>query len=157
MTDTGIDFQKIQYRTSAVTEILSLRHRVLRPGLAIESAEFDGDMDASTLHFAALWNDRALSCLSVYASQWKDDDALQLRGMATDASHQRCGIGRNLLQYAVSHVPPVKYIWCNARVEAIGFYQRLGWAVESDEFNIEGVGPHVHMCCFLNESAGVKK
>lgn len=151
MTDPDKDFQEIQYRVSAVTEILPLRHRVLRPGVAMEVAEFPGDMDDSTLHFAALQDDKVLSCLSVYASKWQDEDAFQLRGMATDASHQRCGIGGKLLQYAVSHVPSVKYIWCNARVEAIGFYRKFGWNVKSDEFDIEGVGPHVRMCCSLEK------
>ena len=34
-------------------------------------------------------------------------------------------------------------LWCNARVPALGFYQRCGFEVEGDEFEIDGIGPHV--------------
>ncbi|MDZ4199829.1 MAG: GNAT family N-acetyltransferase, partial [Kiritimatiellia bacterium] len=38
-------------------------------------------------------------------------------------------------------------LWCNARLGAIPFYERLGWRRESDVFDIPGVGPHVRMVC----------
>jgi predicted GNAT family N-acyltransferase len=34
-------------------------------------------------------------------------------------------------------------LWCNARVPALGFYLRAGFEVEGDEFEIDGIGPHV--------------
>ena len=36
-------------------------------------------------------------------------------------------------------------LWCNARTPAVGFYQRMGWAVVSDVFEIPTAGPHVRM------------
>jgi predicted GNAT family N-acyltransferase len=36
-------------------------------------------------------------------------------------------------------------VWCNARVPAISLYARAGFEVESEEFEIPGIGPHVVM------------
>ena len=38
-----------------------------------------------------------------------------------------------------------RLLWCNARVPAMGFYQKLAWQVVSDEFHIPTAGPHVKM------------
>jgi hypothetical protein len=36
-------------------------------------------------------------------------------------------------------------VWCNARTPAVGLYERAGFAIESGEFEIEGIGPHFVM------------
>jgi predicted GNAT family N-acyltransferase len=51
----------------------------------------------------------------------------------------------NYLMLGVVTLQPSWPIWCNARVSAMGFYRKAGWTVESEEFEIEGVGPHVRM------------
>lgn len=128
--------------------ILGLRHRILRPGRPPESAEFAGDHDPTTLHFAATVGGEVVSCLSLFASAWQGDDAWQVRGMATDTARQRQGIGRRLLDHAVreaTKIRPQWPVWCQARVSAIDFYGRAGWTVVSEVFEIEGIGPHVRM------------
>jgi GNAT superfamily N-acetyltransferase len=73
---------------------------------------------------------------------------MQLRGMAVDATAQRSGIGSALLEFAEAHLRAVggtDYRWCNARVRAIPFYERHGWRVVSEEFEIPEVGPHQRM------------
>ena len=37
---------------------------------------------------------------------------------------------------------PVRLFWCNARVPALRFYQRHGWRIVSDQFDIPTAGPH---------------
>ena len=131
-----------------VTAILGLRHRILRPGLPAFTAEFPGDADPDTLHFAATIDQEIVSCLSLYTSAWEKSGAWQLRGMATDTAFQRQGLGRRLLDYAVAEavvIQPSWPIWCNARISAIDFYRKANWTVESEEFEIEGVGSHVRM------------
>jgi predicted GNAT family N-acyltransferase len=138
----------IRFSQASLEAILGLRHRILRTGLPLTTAEFDGDHDPGTLHFAATVGNEAISCLSLYASQWNGSRAWQLRGMATDAALQGQGIGRQLLDYAAGEALTLQSswpIWCNARVSAMGFYKKAGWTVESEQFEIEGVGPHVRM------------
>jgi ribosomal protein S18 acetylase RimI-like enzyme len=44
----------------------------------------------------------------------------------------------------------VSYLWCNARTSAIGFYEKLGMKVISEEFEIPVIGPHKVMIRHLN-------
>ncbi len=138
----------VEFSPVSCAAILGLRHRILRPGFPPSTAEFAGDDDPGTLHFAAAINDEVVSCLSLYTSEWQGSIAWQLRGMATDAVFQGQGLGRRLLDYAVTEavaMQPSWPIWCNARVSAVGFYKKAHWTVESEEFEIESVGPHVRM------------
>jgi len=71
--------------------------------------------------------------------------AWQVRGMATRGDLVRRGIGRALLAYTVAALDVEdgpRLLWCTARVEALGFWQREGWTVASDVFDIPDVGPH---------------
>jgi hypothetical protein len=36
-------------------------------------------------------------------------------------------------------------VWCNARSPARGFYEREGFTIEGDTFEIAGIGPHFLM------------
>ncbi len=36
-------------------------------------------------------------------------------------------------------------MWCNARSGARTFYERAGFCVEGEEFEIAGIGPHFLM------------
>ena len=129
--------------------IIDLRHRLLRAGLPRESAHFDGDDLPTTLHYAALCDERVVCCLTLLASTWEQEPAFQLRGMATEGPLQGSGIGRALVRYAMEDAatrrPEMRFAWCNARVSAAGFYQKLGWRIVSEPFVIPTAGPHVRM------------
>jgi len=146
---------KIEVRRVAVEKILDLRHRILRAGLPPESACFEGDAAETTLHFAAFaveTSGRAglqpVGCLSLMLNSFQTEPAWQLRGMAVDELHQGRGLGRELLKHAEQEVAAdsqVRFLWCNARVPAAGFYQKHGWTIVSDVFEIPTAGPHVKM------------
>jgi predicted GNAT family N-acyltransferase len=139
---------EITCRRVPVDVILPLRQEVLRPGRPIETARFDGDHDAGARHYAALSGDRPVACLSLMPSQWEGHPAWQLRGMATDAIHQGRGLGRRVWSTALEEAvaeEPGRPFWCNARTSAIGFYEKLGWRVASEPFDMPAVGPHVKM------------
>jgi GNAT superfamily N-acetyltransferase len=131
-----------------VESILDLRWRVLRAALPRESARFDGDNEPATRHFAAIADDAVIGCVTILQRPWHEDPAWQLRGMAIDDAWQRRGVGERLLrrveEYVLAH-PHSLQLWCNARVPASGFYQKLGWTVASDVFDIPTAGPHVKM------------
>jgi GNAT superfamily N-acetyltransferase len=131
-------------RQASLAEIVALRHAVLRPGLPPESAAFDADAAPATRHYGAFAGGAAVGCLSFMRSD-RDGPAHQLRGMATAASARGTGVGRALLRFAdeaLVDATGIRGLWCNARVESIGFYARLGWEVVSDVFDVPGVGPH---------------
>lgn len=129
-------------------DLLDLRHRVLRPGKPRASAYFPGDDEPRTRHFAALLDGRVVGCASFMWSELDGAPAWQLRAMASDPDVKGHGIGRALLESAADTVTEssgVARYWCNARVSALGFYEKLGWVASGDEFDIPEIGPHYKM------------
>jgi GNAT superfamily N-acetyltransferase len=136
--------------------IRPLRHRLLRPGLAPESAHFSGDHRLNTWHIAVFRpaslgdNGTLVSCASFILEHYEEEEAWQLRGMCTDPLHQGCGFGALLLKAATEALvadSDIRLFWCNARAAAIPFYLKQGWSITSDEFNIPTVGQHRKMTC----------
>ena len=123
-----------------------LRSRVLRPGLPMSECVFDGDDAASTLH-AAVFDAPGGTPLGVGSVMESGEGAWQVRGMATDVAARGTGVGAAVLDALVAHADAhgARRVWCNARTGAVGFYAGRGWRVESEEFDIPGVGPHVVM------------
>ena len=54
---------KVVLRRASLEEILALRHAVLRPGLPLESAAFEGDDAPDTLHFGAFDGSVAMTAI----------------------------------------------------------------------------------------------
>jgi GNAT superfamily N-acetyltransferase len=73
--------------------------------------------------------------------------AWRVRGMATKPEHRGRGAGAAILDALVDHARAngATRIWCNARTPALGLYARAGFEPESEEFEIEGIGPHFVM------------
>jgi predicted GNAT family N-acyltransferase len=71
----------------------------------------------------------------------------QLRGMATDATVRGAGVGRAMVAAGMARVAERggDLVWCDARVTAAGFYERMGFTVVTGEFDKPGIGPHVGM------------
>jgi len=68
----------------------------------------------------------------------------QLRGMATDPAVRGTGSGRALVAEGLARVEAQggDLVWCDARVAAVGFYQRMGFTVVTEEFDKPEGGPH---------------
>ena len=144
---TGITICRV-----SIDVIVDLRYRILRAGLPREAANFPGDELPSTWHVAVFaspeGNVLPISCASFMLNTYNGEPAWQLRGMATDTQHQRKSLGGKLLAAAEAAIikdSNVRLFWCNGRVPAIPFYERHGWKVDSEEFEIPTAGPHRKM------------
>lgn len=136
----------------SVDRLIDLRHRVLRAGLPVDSARFDGDLELGTVHLGAI--DRAsgevLGCCTLVRRPWEatKDAAWQLRGMAVEPTLQRSGVGARLLDVAhevARWSTHATFLWCNAREPAVPFYAKHGWSTVGDRFDIPTAGPHFKM------------
>ena len=127
-----------------------LRAEVLRPGQPREQLIFAGDNAPETLHAAVAVDGRIVGVASVmrepyprgpHAGDWR------IRGMATTADMRGRGIGAALLARCEEHVRDRRgaRLWCNARVRARAFYERAGFAVEGQAFEVPAIGPHYLM------------
>ena len=127
-----------------------IRHKILRPGRAIETCYFDGDKDDSTFHLGAYIDDKLASVASFYLrtnDKFPEEYQYQLRGMATLEAYQAKGLSQALLKTAFPIIKNnhISRLWCNARKSAIGFYEKVGFEIVSDEFDVPDVGPHYIM------------
>jgi predicted GNAT family N-acyltransferase len=143
-----VDAQRPLIRRITAEEVRPLRHRVLRPGQAFEETRYPGD--EAGVHFGAFDGEGRLVGI---ASLYREDRAggpaggWRLRGMATDPAVRGAGFGAAVLAASIDHVAGEggTELWCNARLPAVGFYRRAGFDVVSDEFEVDGIGPHVVM------------
>jgi GNAT superfamily N-acetyltransferase len=140
----------IQVRRARPEEVIDLRHAVLRAGLPRETAVFPGDDAPDTVHVVAVDGTGGIvGCATMLKNSWQAEGAWQVRGMAVSPTLQRSGVGglmlNELQRIATERSDGIRLMWCNARSPAIGFYERHGWVVASDEFVVESAGPHFKM------------
>ena len=142
-------------RAMTITPLLAeetrpLRSLVLRPGKPLTEVVYPGDDAAGTLHLGVRGdNGNVLAVASFFREPWADlpeTPGYRLRGMAVQPDLRGTGIGRALLLEGLERLcldPAVELVWCNARVTAIGFYERLGFAVLGEPFLVPGTDiPH---------------
>jgi|SRR5690606_395181 Predicted acyltransferase len=129
-------------------ETLPLRSLVLRHGAPLPQCHFQGDNEETTFHMGYLDQKGQIVCILTCQQEPLEGYTglgYRLRGMATHPDWQGKGLGTDLLQAAIDHLATeleADYLWCNARRVAYDFYQHLGFAIVSDEFEIPGIGPH---------------
>ena len=108
--------------------------------LARYRAMFPG-VDESSEHFVAIEVETVIGCVLL-----RDEGAGAgaLSQMVVASGWQGTGVGRMLveaLEERAFGVLGLESVWCHARREAYGFYERLGWVFDSEEFLEAGI-PH---------------
>ena len=129
-------------------ETFIVRHPVLRPGRPIESCSFDLDNHPSSLHLGVEKDNRIIAVLSALPIQCENFPGLKsmrIRGIATLPEFQRKGLGSllmNEIEERLLNFKKINLLWLNARINAVGFYEHLGYNAVGTTFNIEGIGVH---------------
>jgi GNAT superfamily N-acetyltransferase len=127
---------------------------VLRPHQRRDEVRFPDDEGPATVHFCAHDDDGqvvGVVSLMKQSPPWRPAgdavDAWRLRGMATAAEWRGMGVGRALLDAVFDHVAAGGggLLWCNARMAAVGFYERAGMATTGDIWEEPVIGPHIAM------------
>jgi GNAT superfamily N-acetyltransferase len=133
-------------------EVVAVRHLVLRPGRAREDAIFECDGWEGTVHLGAFDGmGQLVGVATLFSAGWDGGvEGLvgwQLRGMATMPEVRGMGYGAALVREAerVAREAGGGLLWCQARVVAVSFYERMGWEVVGEEFDVPTVGPHFRM------------
>lgn len=119
------------------SDLLELRRRVLRDGRDDPPATHAGDDAVGTIHLAARDSSGVVvGCVSLVRETRSFGDVdvpVQLCLMAVDPSMQATGVGAALVAEAQRSVAP-DAIWAAARSTALGFYERCGFDIVSDEY-----------------------
>ena len=140
----------IEVRAISAVDARTVRHPVLREGLPAESAILERDDEPTTLHFGSYDDGRLVAVATFFPEGCPGRPgrrAWRLRGMATLAGARGRGAGRALVERGAerARVDEAGLLWCQARVTARGFYEKLGFAAEGDPFDLPRTGRHYVM------------
>lgn len=127
-----------------------VRHPVLRQGKPVDSCRFDGDDLPTTFHLGAYYKNNLVGVVSILKKDnesFIEKNQFQLRGMAVLDQFQGQGVGTILIKQSEEMIMKQNgsLIWLNARLVAISFYEKLGYKISSDKFDIPLVGIHYTM------------
>jgi aryl-alcohol dehydrogenase-like predicted oxidoreductase/GNAT superfamily N-acetyltransferase len=124
-------------------ETRALRQAVLRPNQSVE--ELATHEPPAAFAVGACDGDELVSVGLVGPEG--EPGAWRVRGMATVPRARRQGAGTRVLDALVRHAVAggALRIWCNARIGARSLYERAGFDLVSEEFEIPDIGLHVVM------------
>lgn len=141
----------IPYSSSYYEQSKRCRQNVLRTPIGLALSEKDVAGEELQLHIAAL--DEADKVVGTVLLKPLTPTLIKLRQMAVDHALQGAGLGSRMVRFAeqIAHARGFHRIELNARVYAKGFYEKLGYAAEGDEFEEVGLVT-VKMTKSLNEA-----
>jgi GNAT superfamily N-acetyltransferase len=144
----------VEMRVEPVAAIATfpLRRDVLRPHETFDQLALPGDDDPDTCHLAARTTTGEVVGTATVRREptpWPGTTtaAWRLRGMATREDLRGLGIGGQVLGAVIAHVASRGggLLWCNARLPAVPFYERSGFATRGRPWVDPEIGPHVAM------------
>jgi predicted GNAT family N-acyltransferase len=151
------DASPIVVGTATSAETLPLRAAILRPNG--DPAAMPGDDDPGTVHLAARTPDGRIVGVVRFSPApcpWRPEARApwQLRGMATDPEVRGAGAGRALVDEGLRRMTErgADLVWCHAREVAVGFYERVGFAVVTEPYEKPPIGTHLGMLISLPPS-----
>lgn len=121
----SIEIQKV-----SADDLMEIRHLVLWPDKPREFVKVPED--ESGIHFGLYFEGALVSVISLFG----DVQCIRFRKFATLPALQGKGLGSRLLQHAIMYAQTEGYtrMWCDARTEALGFYERFGFRKFSEPF-----------------------
>lgn len=127
----------------SIAETRPLRHAVLRPHETLEALAHHEPAQAYAV--GAFEGERLLAV--GFVGRDAEPGVWRVRAMATAPDARGRGAGSAVLEALLAHAfgHGAIAVWCNARTPARRLYERAGFQVTSEEFEIPGIGPHLRM------------
>jgi predicted GNAT family N-acyltransferase len=145
MTGPGFTLEFVTHDWERFAEAAEVRYRVLHEPFGVARDDEWHDDDPASEHIVAISND---GNVVGYARLITRGVEAQIRQVAVALDWQRSGVGSALVAALVSQALEhgVRDVWLNARVPAIGFYERLGFEALGEVFPTGKTGlPHRRM------------
>ena len=134
--------------------ILRVRSEVFVTGQKCLYVDPDGK-DIESVQVFASNGERIVGCLRIYQ---KEQGVRQIGRVAVIESLRGTGIGMKMMRQAIAYVNENQSddkIYLEAQTYAIGFYEKLGFKIVSDEFLDEGI-PHKGMELLMDRASEVR-
>lgn len=126
----GIEIKKV-----SVEDILPIRHKVLWPDKPFEFVKVEGDEEG--IHFGLYEKSSLVTIISLFA----DGKSLRFRKFATLPEYQNRGLGKTMILKVIDYAKENNFerLWCDARTDALNFYERVGFKKFSEPFFKENI------------------
>jgi len=133
----------IDHGTPEYQQMISMRDQILRKPLGMTLTADELEKEKKNLLIGAFEDDRMLGCCMLVE---QSPEEVRLRQMAVRNDLQGKGVGRALTLFAENLARDRGYriISMHARKPVVGFYQKMGYQVQGDEF-VEISIPHFLM------------
>jgi predicted GNAT family N-acyltransferase len=133
----------IDHGTKEYLQMVNLRNEILRKPLGLGFDKNDLEQEKEDILMGAFEDERLLGCCLMTRM---DATTIRLRQMAVPNNMQGKGIGRALMIFAENIARDLGYrkLCMHARTTAVGFYQKLGYNINGEEF-MEVTIPHYVM------------
>lgn len=133
-----------------VDVVRPLRSAILRPGLPMEHNIYPLDDNAESLHVGAFEDGRLVGTATILhepPAGSSDPKVWRLRGVTTLPEVRGKRYGVRILHKCIAYVAQQggTMLWCKARTDACGFYEKLGFTASGDETQDAISGPHFYM------------
>jgi GNAT superfamily N-acetyltransferase len=133
----------LDYGSSEYKQMIKLRDEVLRKPLGLGFTEKELEEEKDNMLIGAFEDDDMLGCCMLVED---GPQSVRLRQMAVINDLQGKGIGKALMNFAenLARDRGYKTLSMHARKNALGFYEKMGYKIASDEFD-EVTLPHYKM------------
>ena len=127
-----------------------IRQQVLWQHKEIDQCGIAADLEVSSFHLGVFYEDD-LVCIGSFFSQKNPNfiEVIQyrLRAMATLPIFQKKGAAKLLLEFAFQKLQndSQNLLWCDARLIATRFYEKLGFISQGNPYEIPLIGTHYLM------------
>ncbi len=135
--------KQIDHGSKEYEQMISLRNEILRKPLNLTFETGELDKEKNDVLIGAFDEENMLGCCLLTKL---DKDTVRLRQMAVQNNLQGKGIGASMMNFAenVARDLGFKKICMHARKSAIGFYEKLGYKINGQEFEEISI-PHFMM------------
>lgn len=130
------------------SETYPLRLNVLWPHLrSLDECSIDIDKIETTFHIGVQENNEIVTIATFLKEQnnkLDNGNHYRLRAMATSSNGRGKGYGKLAIDFAIDELKKrnVELLWCDAREIALGFYEKIGFTIIGDYYNVRNIGPH---------------
>jgi GNAT superfamily N-acetyltransferase len=133
----------LDYNSPEYWQMIKLREEILRKPLGLGFTKQELEVEKNNMLIGAFEDEKILGCCMLVE---ENPETVRLRQMAVLNDLQGKGIGRAIMNFAenIARDRGYKVLSMHARKNALGFYEKMGYKVEGDEFT-EITIPHYVM------------
>ncbi|MCB0401013.1 MAG: GNAT family N-acetyltransferase [Flavobacteriales bacterium] len=146
-----------EVRLISPEETYPLRLEVLWPHLdRLDQCGIDVDETEGTFHVGALKDGKVVAIGTFLIQRNEQFDAkkqYRLRAMASSPDVRGGNYGKRVIDFALDKLKNegIDLLWCDARKIALGFYEKMGFEVTGDFYEVRNIGPHKLMYYRINQ------